>query len=148
MRASGRLRRRSPTESVCIVRAVMRPLAAFLSGVALFVACTGSAAAQGGAGLYEPFPRAADPAVAREFVGELRAPGARLASDLSSADLERGTRVRSDDLPSGLALSAAVAQAPSQRAEPGAFLGSAAGWVGVAALLALAGVAARRFALP
>ena len=33
MRASGRLRRRSPTECMCIVRAVMRRLAALLSGV-------------------------------------------------------------------------------------------------------------------
>jgi hypothetical protein len=125
----------------------MRPLAALLSGVAVYVACVGSAAAQGGAGLYEPFPQPADPAVARGFVGELRAPGSRLANELSSAELERGTRVRSGDLPAGLPLPAAVAQAPSGRAEPGAFLGSAAGWLGAAGLLALAGVAARRLAL-
>ena len=126
----------------------MRPLAGLLSGVALFVACAGSAAAQGGAGLYEPFPQPADPAVSRDFVRELRPPGARLAADLSSAQLERGTRVGSQDLPGGLALPAAVAQAPSERAEPGAFLGSAGGWLGAAGLLVLAGVAARRLARP
>ena len=125
----------------------MKHLAAFLSGVVLYLACTGSAAAQGGAGLYEPFPQPADPAVSREFVRGLRAPGSRLATELSSAELERGTRVRSDDLPGGLALPAALAQAPSERAEPGAFLGSAGGWLGAAGLLALAVVAARRLAL-
>ena len=80
----------------------MRPLAALLSGVAVYVACVGSAAAQGGAGLYEPFPQPADPSVSRAFVGELRAPGPRLANELSAAELERGTRVRSEDLPAGL----------------------------------------------
>ena len=124
----------------------MRLLAAVLSGVALYVACAGSAAAQGGAGLYEPFPEPADPSVSRDFVRELRPPGPRLAADLSPAELERGTRVRSEDLPGGLALPAVVAQAPSERAEPGAFFGSAGGWVGAVALLALAGIAARRLA--
>jgi hypothetical protein len=125
----------------------MRPLAALLSGVAVYVACVGSAAAQGGAGLYEPFPQPADPSVSRGFVGELRAPGSRLANELSTANLQRGTRVRSEDLPAGLALPVVMAQAPSERAEPGAFVGSAAGWAGAAALLALAGIAARRLAL-
>jgi hypothetical protein len=124
----------------------MRPLAALLSGVAVYVACVGSAAAQGGAGLYEPFPQPADPSVSRDFVGELRAPGSRLANELSIVELERGTRVRSEDLPAGLVLPAVVAQAPSERAEPGAFLGSAGGWLGAAALLALAAVATRRLA--
>ncbi len=114
----------------------------------MYVACVGSAAAQGGAGLYEPFPEPADPSVSREFVRELRPPGARLAGDLSSAELERGTRVRAQELPGGLPLPAVVAQAPSERAEPGAFFGSAGGWLGAAALLALAGLLARRFARP
>jgi hypothetical protein len=122
-------------------------LAAFSSGIVLYLACTGSAAAQGGAGLYEPFPQPADPAVSREFVRELRPPGPRIASELSAAALERGTRVRADDLPGGVALPAAAAPAPIERAEPGAFLGSAAGWLGAAGLLALAWVAARRVAL-
>jgi hypothetical protein len=125
----------------------MRRLAALSSGVALYLVCTGSAAAQGGAGLYEPFPQPADPAVSREFVRELRPPGERLATEISSAQLERGTRVRSADLPGGEALPAALAPAPSERAEPGAFLGSAVGWVGAAALLVLAGAASRRLAL-
>lgn len=116
-------------------------------GVVLYVACTGTAAAQGGAGLYEPFPQPADPSVAREFVGELRQPGPRLAADLSSGQLERGTRVRPDELPSGLALRAVAAAGPSERAEPGAFLGSAPGWAGAAALLVLAAAAGRRLAL-
>ena len=124
----------------------MRPLAALLSGVAVYVACVGSAAAQGGAGLYEPFPQPADPSVSRAYVGELRAPGSRLANELSAAELERGTRVSSKDLPAGLVLPAVVAQAPSGRAEPGAFFGSAGGWLGAVALLALAAVGARRLA--
>jgi hypothetical protein len=121
-------------------------LAALSSGIVLYLACTGSAAAQGGAGLYEPFPRPADPGVSRDFVRELNAPGPRIAAELSAAELKRGTRVRPADLPGGLGLPAAVAHAPSERAEPGAFLGSAAGWLGAASLLALAGVAARRVA--
>lgn len=85
--------------------------------------------------------------MSRGFVGELRAPGSRLANELSTADLQRGTRVRSEDLPADLALPVVMAQAPSERAEPGAFLGSAAGLAGAAALLALAGIAARRLVL-
>jgi hypothetical protein len=122
-------------------------LAAFLGGIVLYMACAGSAAAQGGGGLYEPFPQPAGPSVSRDFVRELLAPGPLIATKLSAAGLERGTRVRADELPGGLALPAAVAQAPSERAEPGAFLGSAVGWLGAASLLALAGVAARRVAL-
>jgi hypothetical protein len=124
----------------------MRRLA-LLGGVAVYVACTGSAVAQDGAGLYEPFPRPADPAVSREFVGDLRPPGPRLASELSGTELERGTRVRAGQLPSGLALRTVVARAPLERAEPGAFFGSAAGWLGAAALLGLAGAAAHRLSV-
>jgi hypothetical protein len=125
----------------------MRRLAAFLSGIVLYLACTGAAAAQDGAGLYEPFARPADPGVSREFLRGLHAPGPRIASRLSAAGLERGTRVRAGDLPGGVGLPAAASLAPGERAEPGAFLGSAAGWLGAASLLALAGVAGRRVAL-
>ena len=115
--------------------------------MALFVACAGPAAAQDGAGLYEPFPQPAGPTVSRDFIEELRPPGPRLASDLSIAELERGVRVPPEDLRGGEPLPAAVDPAPSGRAEPGAFLGSAAGWLGVAALLAVAALGTRRLAL-
>jgi hypothetical protein len=117
-----------------------------MSGVALYAACAGSAVAQDGAGLYEPFPEPGGPSVSRDFIRELRPPGSGLASELSRADLDRGTRVRANDLPGGMALPAVVAQSPSERAEPGAFLGSAPGWLGAAGLLALAAAAARRLA--
>ena len=113
--------------------------------MALFLACTGPAAAQGG-GLYEPFPQPAGPTVSRDFIEELRPPGPRLASSLSVAELDRGVRVPPSDLRGGEPLPAAVDPAPSSRAEPGAFLGSAAGWLGVAALLAVAALGTRRLA--
>ena len=115
--------------------------------MAIFVACTGPAAAQDGAGLYEPFPQPAGPTVSRDFIEELRPPGPRLASELSVAQLERGVGGPPSDLRGGTALPAAVDPAPSGRAEPGAFLGSAAGWLGVAALLAGAALGTRRLAL-
>jgi hypothetical protein len=118
-----------------------------LGGVAVYLACTGSAVAQGGAGLYEPAPEPADPSVSRDFVRELRPPGARLANDLSGSKIKRGTRVGAGDLPHGLVLPAVAGQAPVARAEPGAFLGNAAGWTGAIGLLALGAAAARRLAL-
>jgi hypothetical protein len=96
-------------------------------------------AAQDGAGLYEPFPSPAGPEVARDFIGELPAPGRRLAANLSSDELERGVRVRS----AGVTLPAASGEV-AERADPGGGLGSAAGWLGVALIVALAAVGARR----
>jgi hypothetical protein len=115
--------------------------------MAFFVACTGSAAAQDGAGLYEPFPQPAPLSVSRDYIEELRPPGPMLASSLTPAQLERGVRVRRPDLPGGEALPVAIDPAPSHRAEPGAFLGSAAGWLGVAALLTVAIAGTRRLAV-
>jgi hypothetical protein len=97
------------------------------------------AAAQDGAGLYEPFPSPAGPEVARDFIGELPAPGRRLEANLSTGELERGVRVRSG----GVTLPAASGEV-AQRADPGGGLGSAAGWLGVAFIVALAAVGARR----
>jgi hypothetical protein len=111
--------------------------------VALFVACTGSAAAQNGAGLYEPFPQPAAPSVSRDFIEQLRPPGPRLASSLTPGELERGARVPRSAIPGGEALPAVVDPAPSGRADPGRFAASMAGWLGVVALLAL-GVAGTR----
>lgn len=99
------------------------------------------AAAQDGAGLYEPFPSPAGPEVARDFIGELPAPGRRLAANLSTDELERGLRVRSG----GVTLPAASGEV-AERADPGGGLGSAAGWLGVAAVAALAAVGAGRLA--
>jgi hypothetical protein len=113
----------------------------------LWAGLVGSAAAQDGAGLYEPFPDPAGPAVSRDFVGALPAPGRALAAEISLGRLERGVRVSAADLPAGFALPAAAA-GPQQRAEPGAGLGSASGWLGAAALVALAGALALRLARP
>ncbi|MGH2847951.1 MAG: hypothetical protein ACRDL0_18370, partial [Thermoleophilaceae bacterium] len=71
----------------------MRRLAALLSGLALCAACAEPAAAQDGAGLYEPFPEAAEAAPSLGFVGGLPAPGPALARDLTVAQLARGVRV-------------------------------------------------------
>ena len=114
----------------------------------LWAGLVGSAAAQDGAGLYEPFPEPAGPAVSRDFVGALPAPGRALAAEISLGQLERGVRVSAADLPAGFALPTAAADGPQQRAEPGAELGSAAGWLGAAALVALAGGLALRLARP
>jgi hypothetical protein len=114
--------------------------------VALFLAFTGPAAAQGG-GLYEPFPQPAGPSVSRDFIEELPPPGPRLASELSAGELERGVRVPAAGLPAGETLPSAADPAPSGRAEPGAFAGSAAGWLGVAALLTVAALGTRRLTL-
>jgi hypothetical protein len=84
--------------------------------------------------------------VSRDFVRELRPPGARLANDLSVKRLQRGTRVPAAELPAGVALPAAAAAGPAGRAQPGSFFGSAAGWAGALALLSLAGIATRRLA--
>ncbi len=133
---------------MCIVRAVMRRLAGVASGVALLLACTGPAAAQNGAGLYEPFPQPAGPSVSRDYIEELRPPGPRLASDaLAPPSSSAASACPGPDLPGGEPLPAAVDPAPSGRAEPGAFLGSAVGWLGVAALLVLAALGTRRAAL-
>jgi hypothetical protein len=113
-------------------------MAGVAGGVALFLAFTGPAAAQDGGGLYEPFPQPAGPSVSRDFIEELRPPGPRLASALSPDELERGRRVP------GSGLAATPAPQPSGRAEPGSFSTAALGWLGVAALLAVAVAATRR----
>jgi hypothetical protein len=119
----------------------MKRCAGLLAVLAFSAAPAAPAAAQDGAGLYEPFPEPAGPEVVRDFVGELPAPGPRLATSLSSDELERGVRVPSAafSLPSA---SGDVAE----RADPGSGLGDAAGWLAAAALVALAAVGARRLA--
>ena len=117
-----------------------------LAGVALWAACSGQAAAQDGAGLYEPFPEPAGPEVARDFVGALPAPGRELAADLGAAELERGFRVAAADLPAGFALPDSAMTGAGERAEPGSSLGSALGWAGAAALVVLVCGAALRLA--
>ena len=124
----------------------MRRLAGLVSGVALFLLCSGPALAQGGAGLYEPFPEPAGPSVARAFIEGLAPPGPRLAQRLSSDRLVRGVRVPASDLPGAVALPAARASGPVERAEPGNFAGAAAGWLAVLALVAAGVVVARRLA--
>jgi hypothetical protein len=124
----------------------MRRCAVLLGGLALWLAWAGSAAAQDGAGLYEPFPEPAGPAVVRAFVGELPAPGARLARKLTAAQLERGYRVTAAELGGDPALPVVAAGGPGERGEPGEALGSAAGWLGAGALVALACGAALRLA--
>jgi hypothetical protein len=119
----------------------MKRCAGLLAVLAVSAAPVAPAAAQDGAGLYEPFPEPAGPEVVRDFVGELPAPGPRLAANLSSDDLERGVRVPSAafSLPSA---SGDVAE----RADPGDGPGGALGWLGAAAVVALAAVGAVRLA--
>jgi hypothetical protein len=119
----------------------MRRCAGLLCVLAACALPAAPAAAQDGAGLYEPFPEPAGPDVVRDFVGDLPAPGPRLATNLSSEELERGVRVPS----AGLSLPAASADV-ADRADPGDGLGGAAGWLGAAAAVALAAVGARRLA--
>jgi hypothetical protein len=115
-----------------------------LSGLAVCAISTGTAFAQDGAGLYEPFAQPAGPAVSRDFIGALPAPGRRLAADLSDSQLERGFRVTAADLPARAALPVGAAEGPAQRAAPGAVLGGEGGWLGAVALLGFAGIAAVR----
>jgi hypothetical protein len=117
-----------------------------LSGLALCAFSTGTATAQDGAGLYEPFAQPGGPAVSRDFIGALPAPGRRLAADLSDSQLERGFRVSATHLPGGAALPVGTAVGPSERAEPGAVLGGLGGWLGALALLGFTGIAAVRIA--
>jgi hypothetical protein len=124
----------------------MRLGAGVLSGLAVCAISTGTAFAQDGAGLYEPFAQPAGPAVSRDFIGALPAPGRRLAADLSDSQLERGFRVTAADLPARAALPVGAAEGPAQRAEPGAVLGSQGGWLGALALLGFTGFAAVRIA--
>lgn len=124
----------------------MRRCAGLFAGLVLWASCAGSAAAQDGAGLYEPFPEPAGPAAARDFMGELPSPGRSLAAELGAAELERGVRVSANDLPAGFALPAVPGTGPGERAEPQGSLGSAAGWIGAATLLALLGGLALRLA--
>jgi hypothetical protein len=124
----------------------MRRCAGLLGVLFVWLACSGPASAQDGAGLYEPFPEPADPEVSRDYVRELPAPGRALADELTAEELERGVRVAGADLPAGFALSAAEASGTGERAAPEDALGSTAGWLGAAAVVALACLAAGRLA--
>jgi hypothetical protein len=124
----------------------MRRCAGLLGVLSVWMACAGQASAQDGAGLYEPFPEPAGPEVSRDYVGALPAPGRELAADLTAGQLERGVRVAAADLPAGFALPAAADDEAGERAAPGNSLGSAAGWLGAAALVGVAGAAAGRLA--
>jgi hypothetical protein len=112
----------------------------------LLAAGAGPAAAQDGAGLYEPFPEPAGPEVSREYVETLPGPGRSLAARLALTDIERGIRVPADELPAGIALPASAAGDPGERAEPGSVLGSTLSWIGAAALVALVCAGALRLA--
>jgi hypothetical protein len=117
-----------------------------LGVLSVWMACAGPASAQDGAGLYEPFPEPAGPEVSRDYVGELPAPGRTLAAELTADQLERGVRVSGEDLPAGFALPATTAPGTGERAAPGDALGGPAGWIGAAALVAVAALAASRLA--
>jgi hypothetical protein len=124
----------------------MRRCAVVLGVLAVWMACSGPASAQDGAGLYEPFPEPAAPEVSRDFVRELPAPGRALAAELTADELERGIRVPGEDLPAGLALPANASSGAGERAAPGDAIGSPAGWLAAAALIGLACVATGRLA--
>jgi hypothetical protein len=124
----------------------MRRYAVPVAGLFLWAACAGPAAAQDGAGLYEPFPEPAGPEVSRDFVGALPAPGRSLAANLAASDIERGIRVSPDDLPAGFALPATAAAGAGERAEPESVLGSTLSWTLASALVALVCTGALRLA--
>jgi hypothetical protein len=117
----------------------MRRCAGLLCVLAACALPVAPAAAQDGAGLYEPFPEPAGPDVVREFIGELPAPGPRLATTLSTDELERGVSVP------GAAVPVPSAQVAG-RADPGGGLGTPLGWLACAAVVGLAGLAAGRLA--
>ena len=108
-----------------------------LSGVAVFAICAGPALAQDGAGLYEPFPEAPGSDVSRDFLTGVPAPGPDLARHLSEAELKRGVRVTSPDLPAGAALPARVEPGPASRAYPSDDP-AALGWIAALGLAAAA----------
>ena len=114
----------------------MRRLAGLLSGVALFAACAGSAAAQGGAGLYEPFPEAPRTGASRDYLKGLSRPGPALARDLTGAQLERGVRMTAAEV-GAAALPARAAVGPASRANPGG-TAPGAGWLAALGLIAAA----------
>jgi hypothetical protein len=124
----------------------MRRCAGLLGVLAASATFAAPAAAQDGAGLYEPFPEPAGPEVSRDFIRALPAPGRALAAELTVDQLERGFRVRAGDLPAGFALPAAAPASTGERADPAAGVGTTAGWIGVAAVVALVGVGAVRLA--
>jgi hypothetical protein len=124
----------------------MRRCAELLGVLTVWAACAGPAAAQDGAGLYEPFAELANPEISRDFVRGLPAPGRSLAAQLTVDELERGVRVRAADLPGGFALPRATAVATRERAEPGGALGTATGWIAAGGVVALVSAGALRLA--
>jgi hypothetical protein len=122
----------------------MRHLAALLSGLAVCAASAGPAAAQDGAGLYEPFPDAGDAVLSLGFVGGLRAPGPALARNLTATQLARGVRVPASRLPDDAALPVRAAAGVRERAEPAGASSSSFAWIAAFGFLAagIAGVAA------
>jgi hypothetical protein len=108
-----------------------------LSGVAMVAACAGPAAAQDGAGLYEPFPEPPRSDASRDFLAGLSRPGPAVARDLSDAQLRRGFRVSGRNLPAGAALPARAAVGPADRAYPGGHP-EAVGWTAALGLAVVA----------
>jgi hypothetical protein len=106
--------------------------------VSLFVAAglvgcavvAGPAAAQGGGGLYEPFPEPAPPESVRAFLLDVPGGGSRLALRLKDRDLEHGVFVRGGRRSPRQAVRAA---GPSARAGRGLHEGLLDGWMWVLA---------------
>jgi hypothetical protein len=116
----------------CIVTRVRRWLAVVLSLVA-FAATAAPARAQGGGGLYEPFPEPAPLDQARRFIERLPGQRGSEAAGLSDRQLERG------QLLSGSTLAAARGPGPaSARGGEGVDAGLFHGWLTAFAALALA----------
>jgi hypothetical protein len=124
----------------------MRRCARLLAGLALWAVCAESAAAQGGAGLYEPFPEPTDPKASRDFIEALPPPGPELARILGATELERGVRVPAAQLPDRIVLVREGSGEVTARAAADGSSGSAPGWIGAGALVGLLGAAAVRLA--
>jgi hypothetical protein len=117
----------------------MQRVSLFVAGLVTCAVVAGPAAAQGGGGLYEPFPEPAPPESVRAFLLDAPGGGPKLALKLKDRELEKGVFVRGARRSSRQAVRAGP---PSGRAGRGVHEGVLDSWV-----LVLAGALAAAAAL-